>query len=151
MNIQATVDHILHHKGRQVWTVASDVTVYDAIRTLAERNVGALLVMDGDRLAGIFSERDYTRKIILQGRASKDTKVGAIVSSPVLTVVPEETVENCMKLMTERRIRHLPVVRDGSVIGVVSIGDLVNWIISVQQVALEQMQSYLSGGYPTSS
>ena len=151
MNIQATVDLILHHKGHHIWSVSSDVTVYDAIRTLAERNVGALLVMDGDHLVGIFSERDYTRKIILKGRASKDTKVGAIVSSPVLTVPPEETVENCMRLMTERRVRHLPVVQGGQVLGVISIGDLVNWIISAQQVALEQMESYISGGYPTKS
>lgn len=151
MNIQATVDNILHHKGRQVWTVSADATVYDAIRMLAERNVGALLVMDGERLTGIFSERDYTRKIILKGRASKETKVGAIVSSPVLTVPPDETVGNCMKLMTERRIRHLPVVQDGKVTGLVSIGDLVGWIISAQQVALEQMESYISGSYPTRS
>ena len=149
MNIQATVDHILHHKGRQVWTVSPDMTVYDAIRSLAERNVGALLVTDGDRLVGIFSERDYTRKIILKGRSSKETKVGEIVSSPVQTVTPEETVEDCMRLMTEHRIRHLPVVQGGKVLGVISIGDLVNWIISAQKVAIEQMQSYISGGYPT--
>ena len=149
MNIQATVDHILHQKGRQVWTVSPEMTVLDAIRQLAEKNVGALIVAEGDILIGMFSERDYTRKIILRGRSSKDTKVGEIVSAPVQTVTPEDTVEDCMRLMTEHRIRHLPVLHAGKIAGVVSIGDLVNWIISTQKVALEQMESYLTGGYPT--
>jgi CBS domain-containing protein len=151
MNIQATVDHILHQKGGQVWTVSPDMTVLDAVRVLAEKNVGALIVAEGDTLIGMFSERDYTRKIILKGRSSKDTKVGEIVSAPVQTVTPEDTVEDCMRLMTEHRIRHLPILRGGKIAGIVSIGDLVNWIISTQKVALEQMESYLSGGYPTGS
>jgi CBS domain-containing protein len=151
MNIQATVDHILHQKGRQVWTVSPEMTVLDAIRLLAEKNVGALIVAEGDILIGMFSERDYTRKIILKGRSSKETKVGEIVSTPVQTVTPQDTVEDCMRLMTEHRIRHLPVLQAGKIAGVISIGDLVNWIISTQKVALEQMESYLSGGYPTHS
>ena len=148
MNINATVGHILQHKGSLVWSVSPDVTVLDAIKTLAERNVGAVLVMRDDELIGIFSERDYTRKIILKGRASNTTHVGEVVSSPVVTVGPDETVEDCMRLMTGRHIRHLPVVQSGKVIGVISIGDLVNWTISAQKAALEQMQSYLSGGVP---
>jgi CBS domain-containing protein len=148
MNIDSTVGHILQHKGSQIWAVSPATVVFDAIKTLAERNVGALLVMDGDTLVGIFSERDYTRKIILKGRSSMNTRVGEVVSSPVRTVTPEDTVEDCMKLMTEHRIRHLPVVGGGKVVGVISIGDLVNWIISAQKAALEQMRSYLAGGVP---
>ena len=148
MNIDSTVGNILQHKGGQIWSVMPSTTVFDAIKTLAERNVGAVLVMDGDALVGIFTERDYTRKIILQGRSSMTTRVGEVVSSPVQTVTPEDTVESCMKLMTERRIRHLPVLNGGKVAGVISIGDLVNWIISTQKAALEQMHRYLAGGVP---
>lgn len=146
MNIHSTVAHILQHKGGQVFSVPPGVSVFEAIKKLAERNVGALLVMDGDVLHGIFSERDYTRKIILKGRSSMNTHVGEVVSNPVHTVTPDETIEDCMKRMTEHRIRHLPVVQDGKVVGVISIGDLVNWTISAQKAALEQMQSYLAGG-----
>jgi CBS domain-containing protein len=148
MNIDSTVGHLLQHKGSQIWSVPPATIVFDAVKTLAERNVGALLVMDGEALVGIFSERDYTRKIILKGRSSMNTHVGEVVSSPVRTVTPEDTVEDCMKLMTEHRIRHLPVVKDGKVVGVISIGDLVNWIISAQKAALDQMRSYLAGGVP---
>jgi len=146
MNIHSTVGHILQHKGSQVFSVPPTVSVFDAIKTLAERNVGALLVMDGDTLVGIFSERDYTRKIILKGRSSMNTHVGEVVSTPVRTVTPDDTIEDCMKVMTEHRIRHLPVVNADKVVGVISIGDLVNWTISAQKAALEQMQSYLAGG-----
>jgi CBS domain-containing protein len=146
MNIHSTVGHILQHKGSQIWSVPPTTIVFDAIKTLAERNVGALLVMDGETLVGIFSERDYTRKIILKGRSSMNTHIGEVVSSPVRTVTPEDIVEDCMKLMTEHRIRHLPVTKEGKVVGVISIGDLVNWTISAQKAALEQMQSYLAGG-----
>lgn len=146
MNIHSTAGHLLQHKGHLVFAVPPETSVLDAIRTLAERNVGAVLVMDGETLLGIFSERDYTRKIILKGRASNTTPVSEVVSTPVRTVAPEESVEDCMRLMTEHRIRHLPVVSEGKVVGVISIGDLVNWIISAQKAALEQMQSYLAGG-----
>ncbi len=147
MNTTGTIDNILHHKGRNVWSVSPEITVLEAITLMAEKNVGALLVMEGDKLVGVFSERDYTRKIILKGRSSKDTKVGEVVSSPVLTVPPEQTVEDCMRLMTEQRVRHLPVVAGGKVVGIVSIGDLVNWMISAQTATIEQMQSYIAGGY----
>lgn len=149
MKISGTISNILHNKGRQVWSISPEASVLDAIRLLAEKNVGALLVLDGERLVGMLSERDYTRKIVLKGRSSKDTKVGEVVSTPVITVTPETTVDDCLHLMTEKRIRHLPVVAQDKVVGVVSIGDLVNWVITAQSSALEQMQSYLTGGYPS--
>jgi CBS domain-containing protein len=148
MNTTGTIEQVLHHKGRNVWSISPRITVLEAITVLAEKNVGAVLVMDGDKLAGMFSERDYTRKIILKGRSSRDTKVGEVVSSPVMTVSPDHTVEECMRLMTEHRVRHLPVIEGGRVVGVVSIGDLVNWTINAQTVAIEQMKNYISGGYP---
>lgn len=147
MNTTGTIENILHHKGRDVWSVPPETTVFDAITLLAEKNIGALLVMDGDRLLGMFSERDYTRKIILKGRSSRDTKVGEVVSTPLVTVSPEHTVEECMRLMTDHRVRHLAVLEDGRVAGIVSIGDLVNWTISAQTAAIQQMQSYIAGGY----
>lgn len=149
MKIAGTIENILHEKGRNVWSITPDMIVFDAIKVLAEKNVGALLVMEGDKLVGMFSERDYTRKIILKGRASKETRVGEVVSSPVFTVSPEHSIEDCMRVMTEHRVRHLPVVHQDKVVGVVSIGDLVNWIITAQSAALEQMHTYIAGGYPT--
>jgi len=149
MNTTGTIGNILHHKGRQVWSVSPETTVLEAITMLADRNVGSLLVMDGATLVGVFTERDYTRNIALRGRSSRDTKIGDVVSTPVLTVTLEHTVEECMRLMTEHRVRHFPVLEGGQVVGVISIGDLVNWTISTQSIALEQMQSYITGGYPT--
>ena len=126
MNTTGTIENILHHKGRDVWSVPPATTVFDAITLLAEKNIGALLVMDGDRLLGMFSERDYTRKIILKGRSSRDTRVGEVVSTPLVTVSPQHTVEECMRLMTDHRVRHLAVLEAGQVAGIVSIGDAVN-------------------------
>ncbi len=147
MNTTGTIENILHHKGRDVWSVPPETTVFDAITLLAEKNIGALLVMDGDRLLGMFSERDYTRKIILKGRSSRDTKVGEVVSTPLVTVSPQHTVEECMRLMTDHRVRHLAVLEAGQVAGIVSIGDLVNWTLGAQTAAIQQMQSYIAGGY----
>ena len=147
MNTTGTIDNILHLKGRGVWSISPEETVFTALQQLSDKNVGALLVMDEDRLLGMFTERDYSRKIILKGRSSRDTKIGEVVSAPVLTVSPEHTVEECMRLMTDHRVRHLPVLEGGKVVGIVSIGDLVNWTISAQTVAIEQMQSYIAGGY----
>lgn len=147
MNTTGSIDNILHQKGRHTWSIPPGTTVFAAIQLLADKNIGALLVMDGDRLIGMFSERDYTRKIILKGRSSRATQVGEVVSTPVLTVSPEHTVEECMRLVTEHRVRHLPVVEGGKVVGIVSIGDLVNWTISAQTAAIQQMQSYIAGGY----
>ncbi len=147
MNTTGTIENILHHKGRDVWSVPPETTVFDAITLLAEKNIGTLLVMDGDRLLGMFSERDYTRKIILKGRSSRDTRVGEVVSTPLVTVSPQHTVEECMRLMTDHRVRHLAVLEAGQVAGIVSIGDLVNWTLGAQTAAIQQMQSYIAGGY----
>jgi CBS domain-containing protein len=137
------VRHLLDRKGRAIYSVKPDEPVLEAIRVMAERHVGALLVMEGARLVGIVSERDYARKIILKGRSSADTPVSQIMSSPVLTVVPQSTVQECMQLMTEHRVRHLPVVESGRVMGVVSIGDLVKALIQDQQETIEQLESYI--------
>ncbi len=148
MKTTGTIGNILHHKGRQVWSIAPEATVFEAIKLLADQNVGALLVMSGENLVGIFSERDYTRKVVLKGRSSRVTKVGEITTAVVISVTENHSVEDCMRLMTEHRVRHLPVLEGEKVIGIVSIGDLVNWVIHSQSAALEQMQSYISGGYP---
>ncbi|NGO38305.1 CBS domain-containing protein [Limisphaera ngatamarikiensis] len=143
-----TIRDVLKHKGHQVWTIAPDATVFEAIEKLAEKNVGALLVMDGDRLVGIFSERDYTRKVALRGRSSKDTRVREILSDRVICVTPEHSVEDGLRLMTEHRIRHLPVVENQKVVGIVSIGDLVNWVINQQSATIRHLETYITGGYP---
>jgi signal-transduction protein with cAMP-binding, CBS, and nucleotidyltransferase domain len=149
MKTIGTIGNILHHKGGGIWAVAPDASVFDAIKLLAEKNIGALLVMSGENLVGIFSERDYTRNVALKGRNSKETRVREVVSGSVISVTPDHTIEECMRMMTEQRVRHLPVLEGNRVTGVISIGDLVNWIINSQSVALEQMESYITGGYPT--
>ncbi len=146
--ITGTIREILQHKGKQIWSISPDATVYEAIQKMSDKNVGALPVMSEDKLLGIMSERDYTRKIILMGRSSKDTLVNEIVSSPVISVTPTHTVEECMRLMTNHRIRHLPVLEGDKVVGIVSIGDLVNWIITVQNMTINQLQNYIAGQYP---
>jgi len=140
-----TVKQLLDEKGRDVVSVAPDASVIDAIRLMAERGVGALLVMDGPRLAGVMSGRDYARKVILHGRSSTDTRVSEIMSSDVQTVTPDDTVNACMLLMTQRRIRHLPVMEGGEVAGVLSIGDLVKAVIADQQEEISQLQQYIAG------
>ena len=145
MNPNDTIQNILSFKGRQIWSVSPDATVFHAIQIMAEKNVGALLVMQGEKLVGIISERDYTRKVALRGKASKDTAVREILSGHVVHVMPNHTVEECMRLMTDHRIRHLPVLEGDKVIGIVSIGDLVNWIISAQTTTIQQLQTYITG------
>jgi CBS domain-containing protein len=113
---------------------------------MAEKNIGSLLVLSGDQLVGVFTERDYTRKVALQGKTSKDTRVREVISREVVTVTPQHSIEDCMKLMTEKRVRHLPILEGGKVVGLVSIGDLVNWIISAQNAAIAQMEQYIAGG-----
>jgi CBS domain-containing protein len=137
------VRHLIDQKGRGLYSVEPDDPVLEAIRQMAEHHIGALLVMKGTELQGIISERDYARKVILHGRSSAETPVWQIMSSPVLTVRPDQTVEDCMKLMTERRVRHLPVVDGGRVVGIVSIGDLVKAVIEDQQHTIEQLESYI--------
>ena len=138
------VKHLLETKGGQVFAIAPEVPVLEAIKHMAEKRVGALLVMQGERLAGILSERDYARKVILQGRSSAQTSVGEIMSSPALTVGPETDVFDCMRLCTDSRIRHLPVVDGDKVIGVISIGDLVKAVIDSQAEQIEQLQRYIT-------
>ena len=148
MRIVDTVGAVLNHKGSKVWTVPADATVFEAIQLMADKNIGALLVTDRGRLEGVFSERDYTRKVALQGRSSKDTLVRQVLTDQLIVARPEDTIEACMRMMTENRIRHLPVLDGERVVGVVSIGDLVNWVISAQTVAIDQLESYITGSYP---
>ena len=139
------VKHLLEDKGGAIHAIEPDKPVLEAIRVMADKYIGALLVMRGSQLLGIVSERDYARKVILKGRSSADTPVREIMSAPVLTVAPTDSVNHCMKLVTDKRVRHLPVVDDGRVIGVLSIGDLVKAMIADQAQELEHMQRYISG------
>lgn len=141
-----TVRMLLRAKGSEVLAIAPDAPVFDALVFMAERNVGALLVIDAGRLVGIFSERDYARKIILKGKTSKDTPVREIMTAHVVHVGADETIERCMELMTAKHIRHLPVLDQGALIGVISIGDVVKDIISEQGFVIEQLQAYITGG-----
>jgi CBS domain-containing protein len=145
MRISGTVGAILGHKGHQVYSISPDATVFEAIQLMAEKNVGALLVISEGQLLGVISERDYTRKVALKGKSSRETKVQEIISSLVVSVTPGHTVEECMRLMTTNRARHLPVLEGEKLAGIVSIGDLVNWTISAQDAAIEQLESYIAG------
>jgi len=139
------VQHLLDSKGREIISIVQEASVLDAIKLMADREVGSLLVMDGDDLKGIVTERDYARKVIIKGRSSESTAVAEIMSTEVVTATIDKTVNDCMTLMTNRRIRHLPVVEEGKVAGMISIGDLVQAIISDQQEEIEQLGQYISG------
>jgi signal-transduction protein with cAMP-binding, CBS, and nucleotidyltransferase domain len=139
------VKHLLESKGRHIISVAPGTSVFDAIKVMADETIGSLIVMEDERLLGIVTERDYARKVILKGRSSENTPVSEIMTQDVMTTSSAKTVNDCMELMTERRIRHLPVVEDGRVIGMISIGDLVQAIISDQQEEIEQLEHYISG------
>lgn len=139
------VRHLLESKGSEVYSVAPDAPVVEAIRLMAQRGIGALVVLEGERLAGVVSERDYARKVVLQGRSSSTTRVLEIMTPEVVQVGLDDTVDHCMKLVTDRRLRHLPVVEDRRVVGVVSIGDLVKAVIEDQQKELDQLQRYIAG------
>jgi len=138
------VSEMLKGKGRDVWTVSPDSTVYDALQVMADKNVGALMVLENDQVVGVFSERDYARKVILKGKASKDTPVSEIMSTKLVWVRPDQTIEDCMNLMTNRRIRHLAVLEEGRLIGVISIGDVVKAIISEQEFTIQQLEQYIT-------
>jgi len=140
------VAEILKAKGRDVWTVSSDSTVFDALQEMADKNVGALLVVEDDKLVGVFSERDYARKVILHGKASKDTLVKEIMSTEMFWVRPDQTVAVCMELMTNKRIRHLPVLDEGRLVGVISIGDVVKAVISEKEFTIQQLEQYIISG-----
>jgi CBS domain-containing protein len=144
----ATVRSVLEGKGSVVWTTTPRSTVFDAIKTMAEKSVGALLVMDEQKAVGMISERDYARKVILQGRSSKDTEVSEIMSTPVIFVPPTYTVEQCFHLMTKHRIRHLPVMDRDRLVGLLSIGDLVRATMSAQRETIDQLTHYILNKYP---
>jgi len=144
----APVSELIQSKGGNVWTVGPDTTVFDAIQLMSDKNVGALVVKENDKMVGMMSERDYTRKIILKGKSSKTTPVREILSETVVSVTPTTTVQECLRLMTQSRIRHLPVLQNDELAGIVSIGDLVNWVIQAQSSAIQQLETYITG-YPT--
>jgi len=148
MEIHGTVYDILHNKSGAIWTTSPDDSVYQAIHLMGEKNIGALVAVENGVVIGVLSERDYSRKVVLQGRTSRDTLVGEILSRPAITVQSRDSIEKCMQLMTVHRIRHLPVVDDGTLAGLVSIGDLVSWVMHFQRHTIQQLQCYISGDYP---
>jgi len=145
MEISGAVSTILSQKTLELWSIGPTDTVYEAIRLMAEKGVGALPVLKDGRLVGMISERDYTRKVMLRGKSSKDTQVVEIMSEAIVSVHPGDSVSECMERMTERRVRHLPVLEDGRLVGIVSIGDLVKWIISAQGATIDQLTKYVFG------
>jgi CBS domain-containing protein len=149
IRMSGTVSSVLKQKGNEVWFITPDQSVYEAIERMAFKAVGALLVLTGGKLVGIISERDYARKVILKGKASKTTLVKEIMTSPVIFVSPDQAVGECMNIMTRNRIRHLPIIENENVVGIVSIGDLVKWIVSAQEETIEHLQNYISSKYPT--
>jgi CBS domain-containing protein len=148
MELTDKVGEVLGSKRRDIWSVTPDASVYEALQLMAEKDIGALLVMSSGRLCGVISERDYARKVILVGKTSRETLVEEIMHPPDPAVTPATTIDECMRLMTETRVRHLPVLDGDYVVGVLSIGDLVNWIIRAQQGTIEQLQAYVAGQYP---
>ncbi len=145
MQLSESIRFIVKHKGGVIYSIAPTDSVYEAVAMMAERQVGALLVTLGDKVVGIVSERDYARKVILKGRSSKETMVSEIMSSPVIAVGPDHTVGECMKIMTDHRIRHLPVMDGEHLAAMISIGDLVNWIISEQKETIRHLEAYITG------
>jgi len=145
MEIVGTVSSLLCDKNPHIWTIKPDATVYEAIALMADKNIGAVPVVDRGKLLGMLSERDYTRKVILQGKSSKKTSVQEIMSPHLFTVSPGDTVGECMRLMTEKRVRHLPVMENGDFVGILSIGDVVRWMISAQTATIDQLTKYIYG------
>jgi len=148
MEIAGSVSAILAHKGSAVWSIAPNATVFDAIQLMADKNVGALPVLENGKLVGIISERDYTRKVILKGKSSKETPVRDIMTLELVTAHPGDSISECMQVMTEKRVRHLPVMEGVEMVGLVSIGDLVRRIISAQTATIDNLEKYITGDYP---
>jgi len=144
-----TVKEILSEKGHEIWSISPDTTVFDALRSMSEKGVGALVVLENGKVVGVFSERDYARKVTLAGKSEKTLPVKEIMTKRVVFVKPENTTEECMALMTDKHIRHLPVVVDDELVGIISIGDIVNAIISKQEYVIEQLGNYITGAYLT--
>jgi CBS domain-containing protein len=147
MDVTGTIEAILAQKGTEIYSVSPDATVYDAVALMADKNVGALLVVRDETLVGLISERDYTRKVMLRGKRSRETFVHEIMSSDLTVISPREPVENCLRMMTDKRVRHLPVLEGETIRGVISIGDLVKWVIATQSAAIQHLEMYISGGY----
>lgn len=147
MDVSGTIDAILGQKNREVHSISPEATVFEAVEMMASRNVGALLVVRDQRLVGMVSERDYTRKVMLHGKRSRETRVEEIMSTDLTVTHPHDPVETCLRLMTDKRIRHLPVMDGDTVTGIISIGDLVKWVISVQSATIQHLENYISGGY----
>jgi CBS domain-containing protein len=147
MDVSGHIGAILSQKSGEVFSISPEATVYEAIEMMSVKNIGALLVMEGERLVGILSERDYARRVMLRGKRSRETKVAEIMSTNLTVTHPQEGVEKCLHLMTDKHIRHLPVMDGDRMVGVVSIGDLVKWIISCQSAAIAHLENYISGGY----
>src|SRR4051812_20195569 len=147
MDVSGNISAILNQKGTDIFSVSPNDSVYDAVTLLAEKNIGAVLVMDGEKLVGLLSERDYTRKVMLRGKRSRETTVAEIMSTDLKVVHSREAVDECLRLMTDKRVRHLPVLDGEKVVGVISIGDLVKWVISCQSAAIAHLESYIHGGY----
>lgn len=141
-----TVRKVLQNKGGSVWSISPRATAYEALQMMADKDIGALMVMDGNEIVGVFSERDYARKVILKGKASKSTFVAELMTAPVFYIEPDKSIEECMALMTTKRMRHLPVLDKGSLIGLVSIGDVVNALITEQKVVIRDLANYITGG-----
>ena len=145
MEVAGTVGGILAQKASTVWSIAPTAMIFDAIALMADKNIGALPVVENDKLIGIISERDYTRKVILKGKSSKETRVQEIMTQQLVTANPGDTVVDCMRVMTEKRVRHLPVMEEGKMTGMLSIGDVVKWLISAQAATIDNLEQYISG------
>tara|TARA_B100001013_G_scaffold338405_1_gene259344 strand:+ start:384 stop:818 length:435 start_codon:yes stop_codon:yes gene_type:complete len=142
-----TIAQLLNAKGKQIWSVEPKATIFEALEIMSEKGIGALLVMEDGKLKGIFSERDYARKVILKGKSSKETPVGELMTKKVFYIDPQKTTNDCMAMMTAKRIRHVPVIEDNQVIGIVTIGDVVNQIISEQEVTINHLENYITGSH----
>ena len=142
-----TIAQLLNTKGNQIWSVEPKATIFEALEIMSEKEIGALLVMEDGKLTGIFSERDYARKVILKGKSSKETQVGELMTKKVFYMDPQKTINDCMAMMTAKRIRHVPVIKDNQVMGIVTIGDVVNQIISEQEVTINHLENYITGSH----